>query len=170
MSAPDWKLIVDAVNEEYERLQSISEEELRGQTEKFRQRIREVTGELEAPVAELKEQKKITADAAEREQIDLELGGADGRGGVEGELREATAEVLDEILPEAYATVREAARRLVGTPVKVTSARGAITATVRRDEGVPRASAAVPFSAVGGSAGDLISDGDVVTDVRVERA
>jgi NADH-quinone oxidoreductase subunit G len=56
-----------------------------------------------------------------------------------------------------------------GTPVKVSSARGAITATVRRDEGVPRASAAVPFSAVGGSAGDLISDGDVVTDVRVER-
>jgi preprotein translocase subunit SecA len=112
--------IVDAINEEYERLQSVSEEELKGQTEKFRQRIREATGELEAKVAELKEQKKITADAAEREQIDLELGGADGRGGVEGELREATAEVLDEILPEAFATVREAARRLVGTPVSVT--------------------------------------------------
>ena len=112
--------IVDAINEEYERLQSISEEELKGQTEKFRARIREATGELEARVAELKEQKKITADAAEREQIDLELGGADGRGGVEGELREATAEVLDEILPEAFATVREAARRLVGTPVNVT--------------------------------------------------
>ncbi|HKY98226.1 MAG TPA: preprotein translocase subunit SecA [Gemmatimonadaceae bacterium] len=112
--------IVDAINEEYERLQSISDDELKGQTEKFRQRIREVTGELEARVAELKEQKKITADAAEREQIDLELGGADGRGGVEGELREATADVLDEILPEAFATVREAARRLVGTPVNVT--------------------------------------------------
>ena len=112
--------IVDAVNEEYERLQSVSEEELKGQTEKFRARIREATGELEAKVAELKEQKKITADAAEREAIDLELGGADGRGGVEGELREATAEVLDEILPEAFATVREAAHRLVGTQVSVT--------------------------------------------------
>ena len=112
--------IVNAINEEYERLQSVSEAELKGQTEKFRERIREATGELEARVAELKEQKKTTADAAEREQIDLELGGADGRGGVEGELREATAEILDEILPEAFATVREASRRLLGTTVKVT--------------------------------------------------
>jgi len=112
--------IVDTINEEYERLQSVSEDELRSQTERFRERIREATAEIEARVAELKEQKRTTADAAEREQIDLELGGADGRGGAEGELREATAEVLDEILPEAFATVREAARRLLGTIVKVT--------------------------------------------------
>jgi preprotein translocase subunit SecA len=112
--------IVDAINDEYERLQSVSEEELKAQTEKFRERIREATGGLEARVAELKELKKTTSDAAEREQIDLELGGADGRGGVEGELREVTAEVLDEILPEAFATVREAARRLVGSTVSVT--------------------------------------------------
>src|SRR5829696_8684877 len=82
--------IVDHINEEYERLQDIPEEELRGQTEKFRTRIREATGELEARVAELKEQKRTTAGAAEREQIDVELGGADGRGGVEGKLRDAT--------------------------------------------------------------------------------
>ena len=112
--------IVDAINQEYERLQTVSEEELRSQTERFRERIREATGALEKRVEELKEQKKTTADAAEREQIDLELGGADGRGGVEGELRDATAEVLDEILPEAFATVREAARRLLGTTVTVT--------------------------------------------------
>jgi preprotein translocase subunit SecA len=112
--------IVDAINKEYERLQTVSEEELRSQTQRFRERIREATGALESRVEELKEQKKTTADAAEREQIDLELGGADGRGGVEGELREATAEVLDEILPEAFATVREAARRLLGTTVTVT--------------------------------------------------
>ncbi len=112
--------IVDQVNEEYERLQSVSEEELRGQTEKFRARIREETSELEARVAELKEQKKGTPDAAEREQIDLELGGADGQGGVEGDLRDAIGEVLDELLPEAFATVREAARRLLGTTVMVT--------------------------------------------------
>jgi preprotein translocase subunit SecA len=112
--------IVDAINDEYERLQSVSEEELKAQTEKFRAKIREATGELESRVAELKEQKRVTADAGEREQIDLELGGADGRGGVEGELREATVDILDEILPEAFATVREAARRLVGTTVKVT--------------------------------------------------
>ncbi|HZK78978.1 MAG TPA: DEAD/DEAH box helicase, partial [Gemmatimonadaceae bacterium] len=112
--------IVDQINEEYERLQSISEEELRGQTAKFRARILEETSELEARIAELKEQKKATPDAAEREVIDIELGGADGRAGVEGELRDTIAEVLDELLPEAFATVREAARRLLGTTVLVT--------------------------------------------------
>ncbi|HET9773255.1 MAG TPA: molybdopterin-dependent oxidoreductase, partial [Acidimicrobiia bacterium] len=56
-----------------------------------------------------------------------------------------------------------------GTPVKVASARGSITASITSDPGVPRDSAVLPFSAPGGSAGDLISDGDVVTDVRVER-
>jgi preprotein translocase subunit SecA len=112
--------IVDQINEEYERLQSVSEEELRGQTAKFRAIIAEAAGELEAKIAELKEQKKQTPDAAEREEIDIELGGADGRGGVEGQLRDTIADVLDEILPEAFATVREAARRLVGTTVLVT--------------------------------------------------
>ena len=112
--------IVDQINEEYERLESISDDELRGQTAKFRERIAEATTELEARVAELKEQKKATPEAGEREQIDLELGGADGRGGVEGDLRDAIADVLDEILPEAFATVREAARRLLGTTLMVT--------------------------------------------------
>src|SRR4029079_16321162 len=46
--------------------------------------------------------------------------GADGNGGVEGDLRRAVAETLDELLPEAFATVREASRRLVGTTVNVT--------------------------------------------------
>jgi preprotein translocase subunit SecA len=112
--------IVDAINEEYARLESVSEDELRGQTDKFRARISEATSALEARIAELKAEKHGTADAVERERIDTELSGLDGRGGVEAELRTATAEVLDEILPEAFATVREAARRLVGTTVLVT--------------------------------------------------
>ncbi len=112
--------IVDQINEEYERLESVPDDELRGQTARFRERILEATSELEARVADLKEQKKATPDAAEREQIDIELGGADGRGGAEGELRDTISEVLDELLPEAFATVREASRRLLGTTVMVT--------------------------------------------------
>src|SRR4029079_12566987 len=41
-------------------------------------------------------------------------------GGAEAKLRETIAETLDEILPEAFATVREGARRLVGTTGAVT--------------------------------------------------
>jgi preprotein translocase subunit SecA len=112
--------IVDEINEHYARLQTIPEEELRGQTEKFRARIKERTSEIEARIAELREKKRITADPAAREEIDNELSGVDGRGGAEAELRTAIAGVLDELLPEAFATAREAARRLVGTKVMVT--------------------------------------------------
>ncbi len=112
--------IVDATNEHAARLRDISEEELRGQTAKLRGLIQERTAALEARVADLKEQKRNAGDPIQRERIDTELSGADGRGGVEGELRAATAEVLDEILPEAFATVKEASRRLLGSTVMVT--------------------------------------------------
>jgi preprotein translocase subunit SecA len=112
--------IVDEINEHYARLHDVSEEELRAQTAKFRQTIEERTGELERRVAELKEQKRAASDIVERDRIDAELGGSDGRGGVEGKLRQETADLLDELLPEAFATVREAAGRLLGTTVLVT--------------------------------------------------
>src|SRR5437868_8902798 len=112
--------IVDEINEHYARLQTVSEDELRAKTEKFRSRIREVTSDLEARITDLKERKRATSDPAARDEIDNELSGVDGRGGVEQELRKATADVLEEILPEAFATVREASRRLLGTKVMVT--------------------------------------------------
>jgi preprotein translocase subunit SecA len=112
--------LVDVINKEYARLQTVSEDELRGQTAKFRARLSEATGEIESGIAALRERKHVAASAAERETIDDKLGGADGRGGLEGELRATIARTLDEILPEAFATVREAARRLVGTSANVT--------------------------------------------------
>ncbi|MGE5098412.1 MAG: preprotein translocase subunit SecA [Deltaproteobacteria bacterium] len=112
--------IVDEINEHYARLQKVSEEELRAQTAKFRQIIHERTGDLERQVTELRERKRAASDIVERDRIDIDLGGADGRGGVEGKLRQETADLLDELLPEAFATVREASRRLVGTTVMVT--------------------------------------------------
>ena len=112
--------VVDEINAEYARLHDVSEEELRGQTEKLRGIIRQRTQELEATVADLRERKRVAADPVERERIDAELSGGDGRGGAEGKLREEIAEVLDEILPEAFATVREGARRLLGSTVVVT--------------------------------------------------
>jgi preprotein translocase subunit SecA len=112
--------IIDEINQHYARLQGVSEEELRGQTARFRALLAERTGELEQRIAELKERKRQAVDAAEREAIDDELSGKDGRGGLEGDLRRAIGDALDELLPEAFATAREAARRLVGTTVLVT--------------------------------------------------
>ena len=63
--------IVDEINEHDARRKTVSEEELRGQTEKFRARIREVTGAVDARIADLKERKKVTADPAAREDLDF---------------------------------------------------------------------------------------------------
>src|SRR5471030_2374553 len=112
--------IVDEINEIGERLKSVSETELKAQTAKFRDAIAQRTAELSAQIATLKDAKKTAADPAERERIDLELSGADGSGGLEAKFRDEISEALDDILPEAFATVREAARRLVGTTVSIT--------------------------------------------------
>jgi preprotein translocase subunit SecA len=111
--------ILDAVHEHETRLGAVSEDEVRAQTAKFRALLQERTGALETRIAELREQKRSAGDSAERERLDNELSGADGSGGAEGELRRTIAETLDEILPEAFATVREACRRLVGSLVEV---------------------------------------------------
>ncbi len=112
--------IVDEINAQGERLRSLSDDELRAQTAKFRALIAERTADVTARIAELKAQKHDAADAEAREAIDLQLVGPDGQKGLEAEYRQILGEVLDEILPEAFATVREAARRLVGSKVMVT--------------------------------------------------
>ncbi len=106
--------LVEEINDEFERLESLSDEELRGQTDAFRARIQEATSELEEQLAKLREEKARSEDAAEREAITDEIRG------VEEDIRQLRDEVLDEILPEAFATVKEACRRLVGTEVEFT--------------------------------------------------
>ncbi len=112
--------IVEQIHKIESQLASLSDEDIQAQTVKFRAQIAERTSELEARIAELKLQKRTTEDAAEREQIDNELQGVDGLGGVEKELRDTIRDILDDLLPEAFATVREAARRLTGSKVVVT--------------------------------------------------
>jgi preprotein translocase subunit SecA len=106
--------LVEEINQIADGLQSLSEEELRGQTEKLRGLVRERTGELESRLAELRERKKRTEDSAERESLSLE------QREVEDALKEELQAALDEVLPEAFATVKEVCRRLVGTEVVVT--------------------------------------------------
>src|SRR5919108_64736 len=112
--------LLNEIHRHEEKLGSLSEDELRAQTPKFREIIRDRTENLERRIADLKEKKRVTSDAAERDRIDDELTGPDGQGGLERELRDLTAETLEEILPEAFATVREACRRLLGTKLMVT--------------------------------------------------
>ncbi|MEX2181794.1 MAG: preprotein translocase subunit SecA [Gemmatimonadaceae bacterium] len=112
--------IVDEINAIGTRLAQVGDAELRAQTAKFRVIIEERTAELRARIDTLKAQKHDAADVEARDAIDHQLTGADGQRGLERDYRDLLAEVLDELLPEAFATVREAARRLLGTTVQVT--------------------------------------------------
>ncbi len=106
--------IVEEINEIAEDLKSLSDDELKAQTTKLRGIIQERCGELQAELDELRETKRQTEDAAERESLQAEIVRT------EDQLKEVLQDTLNDILPEAFATVKEACRRLVGTPITVT--------------------------------------------------
>ena len=102
--------IVDEINEQYARLHDVSDEELRAQTPKLREIIRQRTGELEAQVAALKGAKRTAADAGRARSHRRGTERRRRARRADGALRAEIADVLDEILPEAFATVREEQR------------------------------------------------------------
>ncbi|PYP42391.1 MAG: preprotein translocase subunit SecA, partial [Gemmatimonadetes bacterium] len=106
--------VVHEIHRHEERLKGVSEEELKAQTARFRERIAERTGALKRELDEVKAAKHHCEDPAERAGLDQRAHG------LELEYKKALAAVLDELLPEAFATVREACRRLLGTTVMVT--------------------------------------------------
>ncbi len=106
--------VVDSVHVHEQRLAGLSDAEVQGQTAKFRAILAERTGTLGAEVERLKQAKHDCPDAQERAGLDRELSEA------EREFGKATEAVLTDLLPEAFATVREGCRRLLGSAVPVT--------------------------------------------------
>ncbi len=100
--------IVDEINEEFAKLQSLSDDELRGKTAEFRARIHESIGPMEEELVSLNEELKQDIPHEERTSI------LDRIGELEKEIDTVTANILDELLPEAFAVVKEACRRHVG--------------------------------------------------------
>ena len=105
--------VVDNIHEHERRLASLSDDEIRAQTDKLRGVLKQNYGELEAEVEATRAKKHACADPVERDELENQMHALEER------LKEETAEALNEILPEAFATVREACRRLLGSPVKV---------------------------------------------------
>jgi preprotein translocase subunit SecA len=100
--------IADEINVFYEEYQKLSDDELRAKTDEFRARIKEAIRETEADVQGAREklQGELTPDERERLATELET--------LEKEIDEIIAETLEELLPEAFAAVKDACRRLVG--------------------------------------------------------
>jgi len=112
--------IVDAIKEHERRISGFSEEELKGQTEKFREIIRDRVGDLRRELADLREERRHSEDP------DLRADLTDRMRETEERLRDETDRVLEELLPEAFALAREATRRALGFahhPVQIIGAR-----------------------------------------------
>ncbi|MFP3949001.1 MAG: preprotein translocase subunit SecA, partial [Longimicrobiales bacterium] len=105
---------IDEINRLYGEYQSLSEEDLKGKTDEFRERIEERTAPLKEQLAELREEKTHSEDPEIRADLSQEITD------LEAELLESTQGILDELLPEAFAVVKEACRRNMGNTVTVT--------------------------------------------------
>jgi len=107
--------VVEEINRIFGELNHLSDEELGKKTRQFKARIQERVGNLREELQELRDKLKSTAisepiDFYEiRKKIEA----------LEKEEKDTTEQVLREILPEAYAVVREACRRMVGKSWKV---------------------------------------------------
>ncbi|MFQ6047601.1 MAG: preprotein translocase subunit SecA, partial [Gemmatimonadales bacterium] len=106
--------VIDEIYAHEERLKGLSDAEVQAQTDKLRGILNERLGDLRAKLEEKKQAKHACADPSERDELSDEVNELTER------LKEETSRALDDILPEAFATVREACRRLLGTKVVVT--------------------------------------------------
>ena len=106
--------VVEAIHRHEERFKALSDAELQAQTPKLRALIAERSGALAADVERLKREKHDCPDAEQRKELSAKLSQA------EAAYVKALQAVLSDVLPEAFATVREACRRVLGSEVVVT--------------------------------------------------
>ncbi|MGE5439123.1 MAG: preprotein translocase subunit SecA [Bacteroidota bacterium] len=100
--------VVEEINEYYEKLKDLSDDELRGKTAAFKEKLQSETAELRAQIEELKAGLRTNEGDDNRQSIYDELDK------LEKELDDKYESILDEILPEAFAVVKDTCRRLVG--------------------------------------------------------
>jgi len=110
------KPIVEKINEIYAGLHELSDDSLREKTDFFRAKISDQVSAIQDEINSLKS--RLKGDTENPESLDF----YDIRQHIEDlekEEHEQTEVVLNEILPEAFAVVKETCRRLVGTTWKV---------------------------------------------------
>jgi preprotein translocase subunit SecA len=106
--------IVDEIKTFEKALEALSHDELRAKTAEFKSKIADARASFNAQIDELNTKAENTEDIDEREDIYLEIDN------IKDEIYTVTEDVLNDILPEAFAVVKETAKRFVNnTEVKV---------------------------------------------------
>jgi preprotein translocase SecA subunit len=100
--------LIEEINRLEPEFSGLSREALREKTDEFKRRIREATQATRAQLEDVQVQMTRSEEEDDRQALkeDSER--------LEKELRGAEADVLNELLPQAFATVREASRRATG--------------------------------------------------------
>ena len=99
--------IVDEINTHYETIKNLTDDELRNKTKEFKEKIQTHTEETRKQIEELKARLQSDEDFDRNSAYD-ELDG------LEEALNDEYEEILDQLLPEAYAVVKSTCARLVG--------------------------------------------------------
>ncbi len=101
------KPIVDKIKEEYEKLSSLSHDELRAKTADFKSRIQSDLSEIEGRIAEIKKNVEENAELTIHDKTDL----YDEVDRLEKDKNKQLEATLLNILPEAFAVMKETAKR-----------------------------------------------------------
>lgn len=107
--------IVEEINEHYEKMEQLSDEELKQKTEGFRQQISEATEEVSEEITSV----KATLNSNEELSVDRRRELAEELNDLEQEHIDTIEEVLEDILPEAFAVMKDTCRRFLGEKWKV---------------------------------------------------
>lgn len=99
--------IVDKINEIYATLQSKSDDEIKAKTDEFKKTIQSAIQDLEDKKTEI--QTKLVENSYTHKEVQNFY---DEMKQLDKDIFETTEEVLDEILPEVYAVVKDVCRRL----------------------------------------------------------
>ena len=100
--------IVKEINDHYEQIKNLTNDELKNKTIEFKEKIQAHTEETRKIISELKT--RLQSD----EEFDRNAA-YDELDALEEKLNDEYEEILDELLPEAYAVVKSTCQRLVGT-------------------------------------------------------
>ena len=98
---------VEQINNWENDYQRFTDAELKARTDQFKARVSDATAGLKKELEEAHAE-GANAEPDRRDEFKTQIGEIDKQ------LREKEAEVLEELLPEAFAAVREASRRTIG--------------------------------------------------------
>jgi preprotein translocase subunit SecA len=101
-----WPIVAE-INSQFETIKNLSDDELRNKTKEFREKIQAHTEETRKTISELRT--RLQSD----EDFDRNVA-YDELDELEEKLNDEYEEILDELLPEAYAVVKLTCQRLVG--------------------------------------------------------